>query len=299
MLSHTCVRPRAALTVMLCLRLWAPGISQGLGLTVRGELKSASPRMFSEYSVQLVDPLRHTAVGRIDVRNDGSFEVRNIQPGEYMVVVTTLMGDPVMQQPVSVTGMSAIEVRLPAVPENRPGAETISMKQLLHPPTKRAVRSFAEAQKFSASGDYAKAAGALERALQESPDYAEAHVNLGVQYIRAGRLEAAAAAEIRRAIAIAGPSPVPLCNLAWVQMRLGQRDEALDHVRAGLKLDQGSPQGHLILGMLLVEDPVTRPEGVRHLERVADAMPSARRLLEGLKQMEAVLNRQGTQGDKF
>lgn len=282
MLSHTCVRPRAVLTVMLCLCLWKPGISQGLGLTVKGELKSASPRIYSDYLVQMVDPMRHVAAGRVDVRSDGSFEVHNVTPGEYMVVVTTLHGEPVVEQSVSVTTVSHIEVRLPGAAENRPGAATVSVKQLLHPPTKKAYRSFVDAQRFSSSGDYGKAAEALERAIQESPEYADAHVNLGVQYIRTGRLETAAA-EFSRAIAIAGPSAPTLCNLAWVQMRLGQRTDALASVRAGLKLDQGSPQGHLILGTLLAADPATRREGIRHLEQVADTMPSARKILDQLR----------------
>jgi hypothetical protein len=62
-------------------------------------------------------------------------------------------------------------------------------------------------------------------------------------------------------------------------MRLGLRDQAIVNVRAGLKLDQGSQQGHLILGMLLVSDPATRSEGIRHLEQVADTMPTARKML--------------------
>jgi tetratricopeptide (TPR) repeat protein len=281
-LSHTCVRPRAALAAMLCLGLWAPAFSQGFGLTVRGELKSSSPRNFSDYLVQLVDPLRHMVAGRADVRNDGYFEMRGVPAGEYLVVVTTLHGGPVVEQTVSLTATGAVEVRLPDTPVNRPGAGTISVKQLLHPPTKKAFRSFVEAQKFSSSGDYAKAVQALERAIEESPDYAEAHVNLGVQYIRTGRMEAAAG-ELKRAIAIAGPNSLTLCNLAWVQMRLGLRNEALVSVRAGLRLDQSSQQGHVILGTLLAADPATRGEAIRHLEQVADSIPSARRILAELQ----------------
>ena len=66
-------------------------------------------------------------------------------------------------------------------------------------------------------------------------------------------------------------------------MRLGQRDAALKNVRAALRLDQGSQQGHLILGTLLAVDPATRREGIRQLEQVADTMPSARKILSQLE----------------
>jgi tetratricopeptide (TPR) repeat protein len=280
-LRNTCVRRLAALT-MLCLGLWVPANSQGIDYTVKGELKGSTPRSFSEYLVQLQDPTHRSSFSRVEVRNDGAFEVRNVQPGDYTVIVTSLAGEVVLEQSVTVTPHSPIEVRFPDTPLSRPGAHTISLKQLLHPPSKKAVHSFLEAQRFSSSGDYAKAALALERAVEESPDYAEAHVNLGVQYIRTGRLEAAAA-ELNRAIQITGPASLTLCNLAWVQMRLGKRDQAIESVRAGLRLDPASPQGHLILGNLLAADPRTRDEAIMHLEKAKDALPSANELLAKLR----------------
>jgi tetratricopeptide (TPR) repeat protein len=281
-LRNTCVRPLAALTAMLCLGLWLPAFSQGLGHTVRGELKSSTPRTFSEYMVQLHDPTHRSSFSRVEVRNDGIFEIRNVPPGEYTVEVTTLHGDVLLEQPVSINPQTPLEVRFPDQPVKHQGAHTISLKQLLHPPTRKAVHSFAAAQRFSESGDYAKAATALERAVEESPDYAEAHVNLGVQYIRMGRYEAAAE-ELGRAIQIAGPTSITLCNLAWVQMRLGRRDQAIESVRAGLRLDQASPQGHLILGNLLAMDPRTREEAITHLEKAKDTLPSAAQALANLR----------------
>jgi tetratricopeptide (TPR) repeat protein len=281
----TCARWKAALAGMLCLGLWVPAFSQGLGYNVRGELKSASPRMFSEYMVQLVDPTHRNTFSRVEVRNDGTFEIRNLPTGDYTVLVTTLHGEPVHETTVSISPHSTIEVRLPGEAPIRPGASTVSARQLLHPPTKKAYHSFVEAQKFSSSGDYAKAAEALQRALQESPEYAEAHVNLGVQYIRTGRYDAAAA-ELTRAMEISGPNAVILCDLAWVQLRLGHRDKAVENVRAGLKMDPGSAQGNLILGNLLAGDPRTRAEAIQHLEKAAETLSSARALLAQIQSIQ-------------
>ena len=139
-----------------------------------------------------------------------------------------------------------------------------------------------EAQRFSESGDYPKAAEALERALQESPEYAEARVNLGAQYVRMGRFDAAVS-ELNRAAAIAGPSAVVYCNLASAQARLGKHPEAIESARSALRLDQSWVQAHLILGALLANDPRTKGEAIVHLERAAEQYESARHLLQRLR----------------
>ncbi len=283
MSRNTCVRGPAWLAAALCMRLWVPGISQGLEFTVRGELQSGTPRVYSEYTVQLVDRSNRNTLSKVEVRSDGSFEVRNVPLGEYNAVVTTLYGDEVCEQSVTIAARSdSVTVRMPDAPLKPRGGRTISVRQLMNPPSKKAFRSFMTAQKFSASGDYAKAAEALQHAVTESPDYAEARVNLSVQYMRTGHYPEAMT-ELKRAMEITGPTSLTLCNLAWLQMRIGERGQAIDTARAGLRLDQGSPQGNLILGSLLAEDPRTREEAIVHLEKAADRFASAKELLAKLK----------------
>jgi tetratricopeptide (TPR) repeat protein len=144
-----------------------------------------------------------------------------------------------------------------------------------------------EAQKFSSSGDYTKAVASLEKAVEDSPDYAEAHINLGAQYVRLGRPEAAVA-ELTRAIEIAGPSAVALCNLSSAQIRLGLRDQAVASARAALRMDSSFLPGHLMLGSILVVNPSTRAEGVQHLEQVRDTFASARDILQKLQRLQQV-----------
>ncbi|MBS1858524.1 MAG: tetratricopeptide repeat protein [Acidobacteria bacterium] len=277
------MRPRAALTAAVCLCLALPALAaQDHETTVHGVVTSSQP--YDDFFVQLIDS--HRAVSaRAEVQGDGSFEFSHVSPGDYILRVVTAEGDTVCERQASVGQWEAeIDLRVPDAPRGRAAgaAGTVSVKQLLHPPSKKAFQSFAAAQKFSSSGDYAKATTALERAVAESPDYAEAHVNLGVEYIRGGHLQQAEA-EFRRALDIAGPFPAALCNLAWVQARTGHRDQALETVRAGLRLDQSSPQGHLILGALLAQDPRTRDEAILHLTKAAETLKSARDFLAGLQ----------------
>jgi tetratricopeptide (TPR) repeat protein len=277
---NTCARPLAVLAAMLCLGL--PAFSQGMDITVKGELQSSTPRIYSEYLVELIDIMRRSATVTADVGGTGFFELRHVQPGEYTLAVTTLQGDVIHQQLVSVSASSGPIVVRMRESANRPGAKTISVKQLLHPPTKKAFQSFVAAQRFSESGDYTKAAEALERAVHESPEYAEAHINLGAQYVRIGQFEAAIT-ELQRAIEIAGPSPVALCNLASAQARAGKRAVAIESARWALRLDSAFAPAHLILGAMLANDWGTRSEAIQHLERAAETYESARRMLADLR----------------
>jgi tetratricopeptide (TPR) repeat protein len=278
MSRNTCARPLAVLAGMLSLCL--PAFSQ-FGFTVKGELQGA--QFHSDYLVELVDTMRRGAPVTADVGATGFFEIRHVQAGEYTLSVTSLNGDVLHRQLVTVSESSGpIVVRMMEA-SKRSGTSTVSVKQLLHPPTKKAFRSFVEAQRFSESGDYSKAAQALEHAVQESPDYAEARVNLGAQYVRIGQFDSAIV-ELRRAIEIAGPTPVALCNLASAQARAGQTSNAMESARGALRLDSGFVPAHLILGAMLANDVRTRSEAIAHLERAAEEHESARRILEQIRQ---------------
>jgi tetratricopeptide (TPR) repeat protein len=278
---NTCARPAVMLAAMLLSGVSAK--SQANELTVRGELRNQTTTIFTEYLVELIDRTHRATPGRADVRSDGSFEFRGIQPGEYVLTVLNIQGDIVHEQLInlSITG-GPLEIRIPERPRHHPGAKTVSVKQLMHPPTKKAYNFVVEAQRFSASGDYAHAAQALERAVRESPDYAEAHTNLGAQYVRTGRFEAAIR-ELNRAIEIAGPSVIALCNLASAQIRAGRRAEAIESARSALRMDSSAIQAHLILGAMLATDPQTKTEAIDHLELAAPEYESARQVLQRLR----------------
>ena len=55
--------------------------------------------------------------------------------------------------------------------------------------------------------------------MRLDPGYAEAHINLGAQYVYLGRLEDGLG-EFSRATKIAGPSALVLCDMAYAEIRL-------------------------------------------------------------------------------
>ena len=258
-----------------------PGRAQAGEISVfKGEIHSDAPVNFQEYFIELEEINHRGDLFRAELRMAGEFEIRNIPAGEYQLRITNLHGETVQQEVVSVNpsvGVLNLQFNAPRKAPSAPG--TISIRQLQHPPDRRAIQSFAAAQRFAASGNTEKAAEELQKAVALSPQFADAYTNLAVQHIRLQRfLEATA--EMTRAIAIAGPNPLRLCNLAYAQLNLGRVEDSLASVRSALSMDSSYPQAHLILGSILAGNRRTLPEAIPHLERAAASIPSARAVLE-------------------
>src|SRR5262245_37033898 len=124
-----------------------------------------------------------------------------------------------------------------------PVGSTISIKQLQHPPARKAVQAFASARELSEAGEYVRAAEALEKAVEISPGFAEAYTNLAVQHIRMGKYEEAAA-ESRRAMELSTPNARDLSNLAVSLWATNHLTEALRSAERALTFDPGFAQAH-------------------------------------------------------
>jgi tetratricopeptide (TPR) repeat protein len=282
--SNRCLRPLAAFVAIVYLGI--PGRSQPTeNPTIKGELRSDSTVPFHEYLVEVGDLGHSTDTRRTEVQFDGTFQLRDIHPGTYTLRVTTLDGELVHQELVTVAPQTGpLTIRLPA-PRTKPSAPGIvAFNQLRHPPSRKAFQAMEAAQRYSESGQTEKAVEELEKAVRISPEYADAYNNLGVQHIRMGRFQEACD-EFSHAIAIAGPSTSRLSNLAYAQRQLNRLPEAIESARAAVRLDPTSAQAHLILGSILAIDPGTRAESIPHLERAAETMPSARTILEKVREL--------------
>ena len=160
------------------------------------------------------------------------------------------------------------------------------MKQLLHPPDRKAFQAVASAQRFSESNQPEKAAEELEKAIKISPEYADAYNNLAVQHMRLGKYEQACD-ELNKSLEIAGPQVQVLANLAFAQRHLRRYKEAVVSANAALNLDKSNAPAHLVLGSILAGNPATWTEGVKHLEIAAETLDSAKATLERARQLRA------------
>ena len=267
-----------SLLVFLAMNLPAAELS-----FVRGQIQSAKPQPFHSFFVGMEDAVSHTRISRVDVRSDGGFEFRGVPIGEYTLIITDLQGNTLHQQFVSIhEHMNELVIMLPDSGGGQSLPGKVSVTQLMHPPDKKAVQAFRAAARFSESGNNDSAIAELEKAVRITPDFAEAHTNLAVQYIRRNRL-VQGAAEARRAMEIGGPDPINLCNLGFVQYQLRQYSDAEASARAALRLDSGYLQANLVLGSVLALNRATWAEAIVHLEKAATRFASAQKTLDAIR----------------
>jgi len=246
-----------------------------LASTYNGEVHSDSETVMHGYVVELEELTSHRSFAQTDVELDGSFRFRNVPYGDYVLKVETYSGDVLQQAYVTVDAkVSPPTLQLPKQKQSRPPSGGVSAARLLHPPEKKAYKALVAAQKLSESGRYVEAARELQRAIAISPDYANAHSNLAVQYMRLGRFEESLA-ESSRAMEIAKPNVVDLSNMACAQTALHRVGDAIQSARAALGLEPGNANAHYILGSLLAGDRRTLREGITHLVLAADRLPNA------------------------
>ncbi len=273
--------------LMLSAALWlapAQAYSQGNdgdGATIRGQLEAH----FTEgLTVQLYDISRHVTLATSEITADGAFELRGAAAGSYFVTVTDRRGEEIYHGSTTVggPGQPILVIRAAEREPAQPITGAVSVHQLQHPLPHKAYNAIVQSERQAKAGDYAKAAASLEKAITIAPDFADAHMNLGAQYLRLGRF-ADAAVETQRAIALDGPNAPRLCNLSFAQMNLGNSTAALESVRAALRLAPGDAHAQYLIGMLLYLNHSPMDEVRRHLEIAARTMPAAQEALERLR----------------
>lgn len=272
------VRVMVALSAVLCAAGPAkPFTNTDQAPVVKGEIETSQP-MVAGYTIQLIDS-RHSTSSTSDIRADGEFEFRQIPYGSYMVTVTDGRGEPVYEGNIDVGGSSApFIIKLPQSETARPGTGTVSVQQLQHPPARKAFAAMRTAQNFSEAGDSEKAIEWLEKAIAISPDYSDAWVNLAARHLAMGRYRQAID-ETRHAIALAGPSAMTLCNIAYAQALLGRQAEAKQSAEEALSLKPNDVHTHYILGLILYMSHADDAEAVRHLQLAAPTIAGARAAL--------------------
>jgi DnaJ family protein C protein 7 len=149
------------------------------------------------------------------------------------------------------------------------------VRQLQSRIPKRAWQAFVKAQHFAETARTGQAIGQLQRAVALDPDWRDAHLNLGVQLVRTGRIEEGWC-EFQQAIRIGPPSPLVYTNGAAALAGLHRPQEGEKLVREALRLDPSYQRAHYMLGHILASQPGKETEALDHLRRAAAEVPSAR-----------------------
>jgi tetratricopeptide (TPR) repeat protein len=141
-------------------------------------------------------------------------------------------------------------------------------------------------------GDAAAAAAHLRRALALKEDYAEAHYNLGTALLQLGRAPEAIA-EYERAIALEPASAGMENNLGSALAQNGRLPEAAAHFAQAVRLDPDNVEAHHNLGnaLLLSGRPAEAAVQYREALRLDPGDGPARAGLELAERAEAAQNR--------
>jgi tetratricopeptide (TPR) repeat protein len=269
---------------IFCLSLRGWGQSQQVDC-LRGELQ-ADAAVVSELTVALTDPSGFHATANVGA--DGTFEFHRLPVGQYNVAVLEDGNSKIYETSFTVQDQtSRLVIQVPRRDVLPPPCGPVSVLQLLHPPAKKAIDAFNEGAKFAAAGENDKAAESLEKAIQISPYYAEAYIDLAVQHMLLHRYQLALD-ELTRASEIVKPTARILANMAYAQFSLQRAEDAKQSARQAIWADPSYAPAHYLLGSLLANDPATLSEAAHHLELAAPTIPAAADNLEVVRRKLAL-----------
>jgi tetratricopeptide (TPR) repeat protein len=198
---------------------------------------------------------------------EGHFEVRSLPPSTYEIVVDEPGYEPA-QISTQLDGPSSelvVYLKSSNMPQTPRDSYTVSARELKIPG--KAQREYEKGLGSLAKQDLAGSLSHFTKAAQEFPDYYEAYYHVGVAETRLGQLDEAMQA-FQKAIDASGG------RYAWAEFGIGyllylegKPEEAATIIRRGLEVDESSPDGFLILGMVLLR--LNRPDEAERSAREA------------------------------
>ena len=134
----------------------------------------------------------------------------------------------------------------PEPPQPQPISGLVSLRELQHPVSKKALRAAYDGQQLAKANKIPQAIAKLEKAVRIDPSYRDAHCNLGVEYARAKRFTDAHA-EFQKALDIGPPAAPIYADLALTSVAEGSFAQAVTFARKALALDPADSAARLLL----------------------------------------------------
>lgn len=198
---------------------------------------------------------------------DGAFLFSNVVPGSYYVIIDESADYDVAREPVQITvGLGG---------GNYSASQTVNVTVNLRP--RGAAAAFAKIPKdardayskgidAASKGETKTAVEMFEKAVSIYPTFSQALGELGLLYMKSGKMDKAA--KTYDALLAITPNDAPahlnygiaLYNVAIAQLSEKKADEAKDtltkaelQLRQSLKINSASPSGHYYLGLILIK----------------------------------------------
>jgi tetratricopeptide (TPR) repeat protein len=149
-------------------------------------------------------------------------------------------------------GVISVYLRERMMGEAKPAGSIASISELAATIPPLARKEYERATKLARKGDSAGAIRGFERAISLFADYQKAHNDLGVQYFKTGRKQAAAE-QFAIAIRLDSRAFNPRLNLGLLLIDMGDHTRAIEELTQAITIDDSQPAAHLHLGMALTE----------------------------------------------
>lgn len=242
---------------------------------VEGEVSQEHGTLPDDLVVEAYDLRNHMRVDQALVRRDGRFQFRNLPTGDYWIRIVNLRGDVLGEDLASVhENRGPLSLRIRAQDGIRPPEGVVSVGKMLHPIPDKAEKEFRRSQKALSAGQAEESLKHLERAVQISPNYVEAHNNLGARYLMLGQQEEAIK-EFQKTIALDPALAKAHSNLSVALMMRHRYPEAEAAARRALELEPGSAPPSYVLGQALTLQQKNIPEALENLRKSARQYPKA------------------------
>ncbi len=182
--------------------------------------------------------------------NEGAFEMRGLNPGEYTLEAD---GNFAVRVEVNVRGVTfaTISLRRKESLSNRPENGSITVVEANLDIPSSALKEFEKASKFSKEGHHDEAIQHLRKATSIYPKYLMAHNDLGAELLAKGALDDAEA-ELRIAIEIDAKAYNPRLNLGIILYQQHRFVEALGELNKAVATRSDSAPARFHRGLVFL-----------------------------------------------
>ncbi len=189
----------------------------------------------------------------------GNFEFRNVPKGSYYVRVR-LEGFENVDYPVDVPGTPYVFILLNGSAARGPaglgGNHVVDIRQLTANIPKQALKEYEKAVRELKNHNTQCAIERLEKSIQLAPDFYNAHLGLGQEYRKTGRLDAAEK-ELTRAFELNPREVTPLIQLGEINLDKNNFEQAAEVLSQAIRIEPGSAIAHYALGRARYNSPNT------------------------------------------
>jgi len=201
--------------------------------------------------VELIDANTGVPAQSNYTSEEGTLELRQIEPGFYRVRVSDLSLETTTSDAFDLNASGSQTVHVPrrkgtAVLKGPPVVAAVFLQV---PP--KARKEFEEAQRALETGEVADAQAHFHKAIELYPQYAHAWNDLGITYMQTGDRERGRAA-FEKAIAIDEKYAQALLNLAKVKAGENKNGEVEELLRRALAVDPNNPETLTVLANVLL-----------------------------------------------